>query len=99
MNGRTNRWVKPFLVTTTLLLFTACASTQQEEDDSPWSDDMNQVARQLNLHRGCLPIYVTEGDVDAQVKHAVEFGKKNELFKSGSKVVIVNGATNTVNTM
>merc|ERR550532_2354447 len=46
----------------------------------------DQVARQLQLHRGVLPLYYTEGrnddwskDVDMRVEYGMDFGKKTRI--------------------
>merc|ERR1712226_180870 len=69
----------------------------------------DQVARQLQLHRGVLPLYYTEGrnddwskDVDMRVEYGIDFGKKHGFVKSGQTVICVTGwrqgagASNTI---
>merc|ERR1712156_225858 len=69
----------------------------------------DQVARQLQLHRGVLPLYYTEGrnddwskDVDMRVEYGMDFGKKHGFVKSGQTVICVTGwrqgagASNTI---
>merc|ERR1719414_759373 len=69
----------------------------------------DQVARQLQLHRGVLPLYYTDGrnddwskDVDMRVEYGMDFGKKHGFVKSGQTVICVTGwrqgagASNTI---
>merc|ERR1739844_56020 len=69
----------------------------------------DQVARQLQLHRGVLPLYYSEGrnddwskDVDMRVEYGMDFGKKHGFVKSGQTVICVTGwrqgagASNTI---
>merc|ERR1711936_1280037 len=69
----------------------------------------DQVARQLQLHRGVLPLYYTDGrnddwskDVDMRVEYGIDFGKKHGFVKSGQTVICVTGwrqgagASNTI---
>merc|ERR1712012_1002135 len=69
----------------------------------------DQVARQLQLHRGVLPLYYTEGrnddwskDIDMRVEYGMDFGKKHGFVKSGQTVICVtgwrqgSGASNTI---
>merc|ERR1711962_1345012 len=59
----------------------------------------NQVARQLQLYRGCIPLLYEkprpEGawmdDVDARVQYAIDFGKKSKFISSGDNVVVITG--------
>merc|ERR1711884_1009974 len=59
----------------------------------------DQVARQLQLYRGCIPLlYEQPGpegawmdDVDARVQYAIDFGKKSKFISSGDNVVVITG--------
>ena len=59
----------------------------------------DQVARQLQLYRGCIPLLYDkprpEGawmdDVDARVQYAIDFGKKSKFVASGDNVVVITG--------
>ena len=69
-----------------------------------------QVARQLQLYRGCIPLFYEkerpEGawmdDVDARVQYAIDFGKTSKFISAGDNVVVItgwrqgSGASNTV---
>ena len=58
-----------------------------------------QVARQLQIFRGSIPLlYETprpEGawmdDVDARVESAISFGKKSGFIQAGGHVVVITG--------
>merc|ERR1719510_1626032 len=69
----------------------------------------DQIARQLQLHRGVLPLYYTEGraddwtkDVDMRIEYGIDFGKKYGFVKSGQSVICISGwrqgpgASNTI---
>ena len=59
----------------------------------------DQVARQLQLYRGCIPLLYEkprpEGawmdDVDARVQYAIDFGKQSKFISSGDNVVVITG--------
>merc|ERR1712066_780301 len=59
----------------------------------------NQVAPQLQLYRGCIPLLYEkprpEGawmdDVDARVQYAIDFGKQSKFISSGDNVVVITG--------
>merc|ERR1711970_244148 len=58
----------------------------------------DQVARQMQLYRGLVPLYYTEprsdewhDDVDKRVEFAVDFGKKNRFIASGDSVIVITG--------
>merc|ERR1712000_539775 len=70
-------------------------------------DDM--VARQMQMHRGCIPLFYTKPrpedwmtDVDERVQYAIDFGKKGNFVAMGDNVIVVTGwrkgagASNTV---
>merc|ERR1711913_96834 len=58
-----------------------------------------QVARQLQLYRGCIPLLDEKArpegawmdDVDARVQYAIDFGKKSKFIASGDNVVVITG--------
>jgi len=58
-----------------------------------------QVARQLHLHRGLVPIFFQADvlphwpdDIDARIKAAVAYGREGEQFiHAGSHIVVVTG--------
>merc|ERR1711990_663096 len=58
-----------------------------------------QVARQLQLYRGCIPLLYEQprpegawmDDVDARVQYAIDFGKKSKFISSGDNVVVITG--------
>merc|ERR1712156_1251229 len=57
-----------------------------------------QVARQLQLHRGVIPLLYKEEraedwskDVDVRVQYGVDYGKKYGFIKSGQQVICVTG--------
>merc|ERR1711976_216216 len=71
-----------------------------------------QVARQLQLHRGVIPLLYKEEradewskDVDERVQYGVDYGKKYGFIQSGQNVVCVTGwrqgagSSNTVRIM
>jgi len=56
------------------------------------------VARQLHLHRGCVPlVFHTEklplwqDDVDARIKHAIDQGRLRNILKTGDHVIAIQG--------
>merc|ERR1712079_887187 len=59
----------------------------------------DQVARQLQLYRGCIPLLYEKArqegawmdDVDARVQYAIDFGKKSKFISSGDNVVVITG--------
>merc|ERR1711993_97297 len=70
---------------------------------------LDEVARQLQLHRGVLPLHYTDGrnddwskDVDMRIEYGIDFGKKHGFVKSGQTVICVTGwrqgagASNTI---
>jgi len=58
-----------------------------------------QVARQLQLYRGCIPLLYEKArpegawmdDVDARVQYAIDFGKKSKFISTGDNVVVITG--------
>ena len=58
-----------------------------------------QVARQLQIFRGCIPLFYEPGrldgawmdDVDARVQYAIDFGKKSNFISAGDNVVVITG--------
>merc|ERR1712088_20941 len=57
-----------------------------------------QVARQLQLHRGVIPLLYKDDraddwakDVDERVQYGVDYGKKYGFIKSGQQVICVTG--------
>merc|ERR1711971_392129 len=57
-----------------------------------------QVARQLHLHRGVIPLLYKDEraedwskDVDERVQYGVDYGKKYGFIKSGQQVICVTG--------
>jgi len=57
-----------------------------------------QVARQLQLHRGVIPLLYKDEraedwskDVDERVQYGVDYGKKYGFIKSGQQVICVTG--------
>jgi len=59
----------------------------------------DQVARQLQLYRGCIPLLYDQArpegawmdDVDARVQYAIDFGKRSKFVASGDNVVVITG--------
>merc|ERR1719447_2750878 len=59
----------------------------------------DQVARQLQLYRGCIPLLYEKArpegawmdDVDARVQYAIDFGKKSKFISSGDNVIVITG--------
>ena len=73
---------------------------------------VEQVARQLQLHRGVIPLLYRKDreadwtqDVDARVQFAIDFGKTSGFIQAGQRVVCVtgwrsgSGSSNTVRIM
>merc|ERR1712012_1279445 len=57
-----------------------------------------QVARQMQLHRGILPLFYKEdrledwtNDVEEHIQFGVDFGKRNGFIKSGNLIVCITG--------
>jgi len=57
-----------------------------------------QVARQMQLYRGCIPLlYEPERDgdwmkdVDNRVQYAIDFGKKSNFIATGDNVIVITG--------
>ena len=57
-----------------------------------------QAARQMQLHRGILPLHFEQEaladwskDVDARIQYAIDFGKKNGFIKVGDSVICITG--------
>ena len=57
-----------------------------------------QAARQMQLHRGILPLYFEQDpltdwakDVDLRIQYAIDFGKKNGFIKPGDNVICITG--------
>jgi len=57
-----------------------------------------QVARQMQLHRGILPLFYKEdrledwtNDVEERIQFGVDFGKRNGFIKSGNLIVCITG--------
>ena len=58
----------------------------------------DQVARQMQLHRGIVPIFYPEDrmedwmqDVEARIEHGIELGKKSGFIRTGQSVVCITG--------
>jgi len=58
----------------------------------------DQVARQMQLYRGLIPLYYPEprpedwqDDVDHRVQFAVDFGKQKRFVNTGDQIVVVTG--------
>merc|ERR1739844_107606 len=59
----------------------------------------DQVARQLQLYRGCIPLLYEQkrpegawmDDVDARVQYAIDFGKQSKFIAAGDNVVVITG--------
>jgi pyruvate kinase len=57
-----------------------------------------QVARQMQIYRGCIPLlYETDRDadwmkdVDARVQYAIDFGKRSKFISTGDNIVVITG--------
>eukprot|EP00095_Tigriopus_kingsejongensis_P003943 snap_masked-scaffold473_size162088-processed-gene-0.20 protein:Tk03943 transcript:snap_masked-scaffold473_size162088-processed-gene-0.20-mRNA-1 annotation:"hypothetical protein DAPPUDRAFT_334106" len=57
-----------------------------------------QAGRQMQLHRGCIPLYYPEErnpdwtkDVDNRIQFGIDFGKKNGFIKTGDNVICITG--------
>jgi pyruvate kinase len=57
-----------------------------------------QVARQLQLHRGVIPLLYEAGrqnewlmDLEDRIQYGVDFGKKNGFIKSGQSLICIQG--------
>merc|ERR1712080_738771 len=72
----------------------------------------DQVARQMQIYRGCIPLlYEKERDADwmkdvnDRVQYAIDFGKRSNFIGSGDNVVVItgwqkgSGSSNTVRIM
>jgi len=58
----------------------------------------DQVARQMQLYRGCIPLYYTQErpadwmkDVDDRVQYAIDFGKRAKFVSTGDNIVVITG--------
>jgi len=58
----------------------------------------DQVARQMQLHRGIIPVHYKEPrmenwmqDVEERIQHGVDLGKKSGFIKSGQPIVCITG--------
>merc|ERR1712106_919477 len=58
----------------------------------------DQVARQMQLFRGCIPLYYSKErpadwmtDVDERVQYAIDFGKRSSFIAPGDNVVVITG--------
>merc|ERR1712002_910712 len=58
----------------------------------------DQVARQMQLYRGCIPLMYEQEragdwmkDVDDRVQYAIDFGKRSNFISSGDNVVVITG--------
>jgi len=58
----------------------------------------HQVARQMQLHRGIMPLFYEEPrpedwlkDVDNRIQFGVDFGKNSGFLKSGDSVICITG--------
>jgi len=56
------------------------------------------VARQLHLHRGCVPLFydapkipLWQDDVDARIKYAMDQGRIRNILKTGDHVIAIQG--------
>jgi len=57
-----------------------------------------QLARQMQLFRGCIPLHYTTPqdddwmqDVDARIQFGINFGRQSSFISAGSNVVLVSG--------
>jgi len=58
----------------------------------------DQVARQMQIYRGCIPLFYTKErpadwmtDVDERVQYAIDFGKRSNFVAPGDNVVVITG--------
>jgi len=58
----------------------------------------DQVARQMQIYRGCIPLFYTKErpadwmtDVDERVQYAIDFGKRANIVSAGDNVVVITG--------
>jgi len=58
----------------------------------------DQVARQMQIYRGCIPLFYTKErpadwmtDVDERVQYAIDFGKRANIVSTGDNVVVITG--------
>merc|ERR1712088_253667 len=58
----------------------------------------DQVSRQMQLHRGIIPVFYKEPrmenwmqDVEERIQHGVDLGKKSGFIKSGQPIVCITG--------
>jgi len=58
----------------------------------------DQVARQMQLHRGIIPVFYKEPrmenwmqDVEERIQHGVDLGKRSGFIKSGQPIVCITG--------
>jgi len=57
-----------------------------------------QVARQMQIYRGCIPLFFEKErpadwmtDVDERVQYAIDLGKRINIMKTGDSVVVITG--------
>lgn len=57
-----------------------------------------QVARQMQIFRGCIPLLYDQErpadwmkDVDDRVQYAIDFGKRSSFIQAGDNVVVITG--------
>merc|ERR1712112_409058 len=58
----------------------------------------DQVARQMQIYRGCIPLFYSKPrpadwmtDVDERVQYAIDFGKRSNFVSPGDNVVVITG--------
>jgi len=58
----------------------------------------DQVARQMQIYRGCIPLFYSKErpadwmtDVDERVQYAIDFGKRSNFVAPGDNVVVITG--------
>merc|ERR1712112_631892 len=58
----------------------------------------DQVARQMQIYRGCIPLFYSKPrpadwmtDVDERVLYAIDFGKRSNFVSPGDNVVVITG--------